>query len=115
MRHHLNIASLTGRVRNMRFNSEENIYEFYVKFDKNLFHIKARGPVLMATCKTLQDGEMIYVLSRPNTTFFRRCRRDHVHFEAVTILPMIDTPDPEFEKTLQAIVIEATRGHFDNE
>ena len=113
MNNHLNITSLNGRVRHLHFNSQKNSYEFKLKFGKNLFHIKASGPVLVATCQALQDNDMVYVLARPGTTFFRRCRRDHVHFEAIAILPMVDPPDAEFEETLQAIVLEAMRGHFD--
>lgn len=107
------ITSLIGHIHsNIRFGKNGNC-EFSLKADRGLFYIKASGPELLTMCKALKENDKIYVLSRPGSFLYRKCRRDHVYFEAITILPVEDTP--AFEMLLKTVTIEALKGSFDDE
>jgi hypothetical protein len=109
----LNMTSLIGHIYgNIRFGQDGNC-EFSLKADRGLFYIKASGPELRMMGKALQDGDKVYVLSRPGSFLYRKCRRDHVYFEAITILPVEDTP--AFATLLKTVTIEALKGYFDDE
>lgn len=61
----------------------------------------------MTMCKVLKAGDQVYVLSRPGSFYYRQCRREHVYFEAITILPIEDTPD--YEALLKAVILESVQ------
>jgi hypothetical protein len=104
----LSITSLTGRIhRKVRFGKREKDCEFSLKTDRGLFSIRASGPELLTVCKALKAGNQVYVLSRPGGFFYRQCRREHVYFEAITILPVEDTPD--YEALLKVVILEAVQ------
>jgi hypothetical protein len=98
---------------NIRFGKNGTTCEFSLKGDRGLFYIKASGPELLTMCKALKDGDRVYVLSRPGSFLYRQCRRDHVYFQAVTILPVEDTP--AFALLLKTVTVEALKGCFDDE
>lgn len=107
----LNITTLIGHIyRNVRFGNQKNYCEFSLKTEQGLFYITARGPELLTMCKALGDGDKIYVLARPGSFFYRKCRRDHVYFAAITILPVEETA--AFEGLLKSVTIEALKGLF---
>jgi hypothetical protein len=109
----LGMASLMGHIHsNIRF-GKNGTCEFSLRSGRGLFYIKASGPELLTMCKALGDGDMVYVLSRPGSFLYRQCRRDHVYFQAITILPVEDTP--AFEMLLKSVTIEALKGYFDDE
>jgi hypothetical protein len=109
----LSLTSLIGHIYStIRFDKNGHC-EFSLKAERGLFYIKASGPELLIMCKALQVNDKVYVLSRPGSFLYRKCRRDHVYFEAITILPVEDTP--AFATLLQTVTVEALKGSFKND
>ncbi|MBE7472317.1 MAG: hypothetical protein HS114_24550 [Anaerolineales bacterium] len=80
-----NLTTLTGVVKALK--PTEGGCQFTLLSKGNAFFVKAAGPIF---CNTLQEALEIYAVLIPRS-FRAKCGSHHVYFEAVAIIPVVES------------------------